>query len=86
MRASFPAPKFVEILGWTKDSHTYMAAINQQEEPPVVPVSDITITWPEPNKQAKLLPDGDALACETVDGQTVIHLPKLKIFEMLEIL
>ncbi len=80
------APKYVELLAWKKDGHTYMAAINQQEMPPVVPVHDSTVMWPEPGKTARMLGTGEALQTETVGGQTRIHLPKLNVFMMFEIL
>ncbi len=49
------APKFVEILQWKKDGKEYLAALNQQEEPPVVPMVDITIDVPGENRTAKRL-------------------------------
>jgi len=80
------APKYVEMLAWKKEGRTFMAAINQQETPPVVPVYDITVDWPEAGKQAKTLADGQTLCTETVGHSTRIYLPKLNIFEMFEIL
>ena len=80
------APKYVEILAWIKDGKTYMAAINQQETPPVVPVYDITVDWPQVGKTAKLLETGEPLVTETMDDITRIYLPKLHVFTMFEII
>ena len=79
------APKYVELLAWEKEGHTYMAAINQQETPPVVPVHDIVVEWPEKGKTARMLETGETIRTETVEGKTLIYLPKLDIFEMFEI-
>lgn len=79
------APKYVELLAWHKDGHTYMAAINQQENPPVVPVHDIVIEWPEAGKTACELETGRVFDSETVGGKTCIVLPKLDIFTLFEI-
>ena len=80
------APKYVELLAWQKEGHTYMAAINQQETPPVVPVHDIVVVWPQAGKTAKMLETDVMLKTETIGDQTHIYLPKLDIFEMFEIL
>ncbi len=81
------APKFVEVLSWEKDEKQYFAIINEQEESPVVPMYDITIDVKKPNKKALLLPEGKELPCEVVNGDTLrIHLPKLEIFQMIELI
>ncbi len=38
------APKFVEIISWEKEGRTFFAAINEQEESPVAPMYEITVT------------------------------------------
>ena len=80
------APKYVEMLAWQKDGRTFMAAINQQETPPVVPVHDIHILWPAAGMRAVRLVTGEPLHTETINGQTNIHLPKLDIFDMFELI
>ena len=81
------APKFVEVLSWEKEEKQYFAIINEQEESPVVPMYDITIDVKKPNKKALLLPEGKELPCEVVNGDTLrIHLPKLEIFQMIELI
>ncbi len=81
------APKFVEVLGWNKDGiGDYFAAINEQEESPIAPMYDITIDVKRPDKQAYLLPEGEKLETELVNGDTLrIHLPKLEIFRMIRL-
>lgn len=80
------APKYVEMLAWQKDGRTFLAAINQQETPPVVPVHDIHILWPAAGMRAVRLVTGEPLHTETINGQTNIHLPKLDIFDMFELI
>ena len=63
-----------------------MAAINQQETPPVVPVYDVTVEWPEAGKTAKLVENGEVLKTETVDGKTRIYLSKIAVFSIFEII
>ena len=79
------APKFVEVISWDKDSETYFAAINEQEESPVVPMHDIWIDIPGEGHTASLLPTGETMKTETVDGKTRIYLPKVELFTMLKI-
>jgi hypothetical protein len=81
------APKYVEVLGWQKDSMDYFALINEQEEPPVVPVYDITIdVTGRAGEQAYLLPEHTPLDCETIHEDTLrIHIPKLDIFHILRL-
>lgn len=78
------APKFAEIIEWNKDGVDYFAAINEQEESPIAPLSDIYIDVKKPDKKAYLLPDETELHTEIIDGDTLrIHLPKLEVFEMI---
>ncbi|MGB4658876.1 MAG: alpha-L-fucosidase [Mobilitalea sp.] len=79
------APKEVEIIGWTKENHTYFAAINQQERPPIVPMHDITIDVPGDNRKAVMLPDGQQLETSAIDHNTRIYLPKLEVFQIVEV-
>lgn len=78
------APKFAEIIEWNKDGTDYFAAINEQEESPIAPLSDIYIDVKKPDKKAYLLPEETELHTEIIDGDTLrIHLPKLEVFEMI---
>lgn len=78
------APKFAEIIEWSKDGVDYFAAINEQEESPIAPLSDIYIDVKKPDKKAYLLPEETELHTEIIDGDTLrIHLPKLEVFEMI---
>lgn len=79
------APKFVEIIHWRKEGREYFAALNQQEESPVVPMRDITITVPG-RVRAVLLPDGAPLETHTHDGVTDILLPVVHLYALLEVL
>lgn len=79
------APKFVEVINWLKDGHEYFAAINQQEEPPVVPISDIWVEIKGAGRQAVMLPDGQPLPTEAAGENTRILLPKLQLFMMFEV-
>ncbi len=79
------APKFVEIISWNKEGSQYLAAINQQEEPPVVAIHDIYIEIPGNDKRAKLLSDGSYLNTENVGQNTRIYLPKLELFHVVEV-
>lgn len=79
------APKFVEILHWAKEGHEYFAALNQQEESPVVPMRDITITVPGEGASAALLPEGTALETRSHDGVTDVLLPKVHLYAVMEI-
>lgn len=73
------APKYVEILCWEKEGQTFFAAVNQQEESPVAPFSNIHIAFPGEHK-AFLLPDGTPLPGEYREGKTVFTLPELHLF------
>ena len=78
------APKFAEIIEWSKDGVDYFAAINEQEESPIAPLSDIYIDVKKPDKKAYLLPEETELPTEIIGGDTLrIHLPKLEVFEMI---
>lgn len=79
------APKFVEVLNWEKDGVDYLAVINEQEESPIAPMYEITVTLPFAVKKAILLSDQSELPITVSDKETVIHLPKLEIFHMIKI-
>ncbi len=79
------APKFVETIGWSKEEHLYFAVINQQETPPIVPMYDIYIDVPGKGRMAKILPEGEVLKTSTIDNITRIYLPKLEVFQIIEV-
>ena len=79
------APAFVETVGWIKNGKTYIALINQQEASPVAPMYDIQIILPHEVVKAKLLGSDTDIEVSTVNGQSVIKLPRLDIFHMIEI-
>lgn len=79
------APKFVEVLHWCKGDREFFAALNQQEESPVVPMHDITITVPG-CVQAVLLPDKTPLVTRTHDNMTDILLPVVHLYAVLEVI
>ncbi|MCM1049611.1 MAG: alpha-L-fucosidase [Clostridiales bacterium] len=82
------APKFVEVLEWNKNGVDYFAVINEQEESPIAPMYDITIEVKGcADKKAYLLPQKTELPSEIINGNTLkIHLPKLEVFHILQIL
>lgn len=80
------APKFAEIIEWHKDGEDYFAAINEQEESPIAPLSGICIDVKKPDKKAYLLPDEKELDTEIINGDTLrIHLPKLEVFHIVKL-
>jgi len=80
------APKFVEVLAWEKDGKEYLAAINEQEESPIAPMYDIYIDVKDQGQKAYLLPGRAELRTELHDGGMLrIYLPKLEIFQMIEL-
>ena len=79
------APKYVEVLHWNKEDTGYLAVINEQEEPPVIPVNDIHITIPSECRKAVLLPDGSELPSKYEDGKLTVTLPRLEIAAMIRL-
>lgn len=79
------APKYVETLHWMKEGKDYLAVINEQEEPPVVPVDHIHITIPTACVKAVSLPEGEELPCEASDGKMTITIPHLEIVKMIRL-
>lgn len=78
------APKFAEVIEWCKDGSDYFAVINEQEESPIAPLSNIYIDVKKVGKRAYLLPEERELDTQIVGGDTLrIHLPELKVFQMI---
>lgn len=74
------APKMVETLAWEKDGDLYVALLNEQEEPPIVPVHDITITIPGEFKRAELLGEGRELAAVQTEKGCCVTVEKVEVF------
>lgn len=85
LKFSSNAPSFVEILGWNKEGKRYFAVINQQETAPVAPMFNIQITVPYQISGAKLVETDEELSVTSQVGSSIIHLPELCIFQILEI-
>lgn len=79
------APEFVEIINWEKYDKNYLAIINQQTKSPVYPISDLYITIPYKCENIKLLTSADNVELEYVGEETIIKLPKLEIFHILQL-
>lgn len=86
MKFTSNAPKFVEVLNWNKDDRNYFALINQQEESPIAPMYDIYIDVKGTGKKAVQLIDKKALETETRGDSTRIHIPKLDLFVIFEVI
>jgi hypothetical protein len=78
------APKMVETLGWEKDGALYIALLNEQEEPPIVPVHDITITVPGVYKKAVLLDTGEELSVTETDKGSSVFVKQVHVFRIIQ--
>jgi hypothetical protein len=79
------APASVEVIGWEKNGKKYFAAINQQETMPIMPIYDIRIELPYKINGARLAVGGTELKTAFSDKKTIIELPKLDIFMIIEL-
>ena len=79
------APKFVEVLSWQKDGAVYFAAINEQEESPVVPMRDIHIDIPGEGHRALLLPGLTELPVISHCGVTTVTLDRVELFTLFRV-
>jgi hypothetical protein len=80
------APDFVEIIAWKKDDMKYIAVLNQQPKYPVYPISNIEITLPDVEKQINLLtPSREPVNIKYTENSTIIGLPSLDIFHIIQI-
>lgn len=80
------APKFVEVLSWNKEGTDYLAVINEQEESPIAPMYDITIDIRKTNRKAYMLPNKEEIKTESIGKDLMrIYLPKLEVFQMIEL-
>jgi hypothetical protein len=80
------APKYVEILRWTKERREYLAVINEQEESPVAHVDGLWIELRGEGYRARRMPGGEELPAEAAGGRTRILLPRLQLFEVVELI
>ena len=79
------APKMAETLSWEKDGRLYVALLNEQEEPPVIPINDIRLSVSGKVTAAVSLTEGRELPVELSEGESVIRIPRLGVFELLEL-
>nr|WP_307991507.1 alpha-L-fucosidase [uncultured Niameybacter sp.] len=80
------APVFVEVTHWHKDGKCYLSSINQQTVSPVYPISEINITLPYVCKEVTLkTPSEQPIRVLYESDKTIIYLPKLYIFHLVEI-
>ena len=80
------APAFVELTHWHKDGKRYLGIINQQTVSPVYPISEINITLPYACKEVTLkTPSEQPIQVLHEADKTIIYLPKLHIFHLVEI-
>ena len=80
------APHFVELTHWNKGDKRYIGIINQQTVSPIYPIQDIKIVLPYECKAVRLkTPSNEAILFRYEEGRTVIELPKLEIFHLIEI-
>ncbi|MEG0909984.1 MAG: hypothetical protein RSF70_00215, partial [Ruthenibacterium sp.] len=79
------APTFVEIVAWEKDGKNYVAAINQQETAPIVPMFNIEITLPYLIKEAHLVESEQEILLTVNENSSTLKLPELAIFALIEI-
>lgn len=78
------APKFVEVISWDKDGETCFAVVNEQEESPVVPMTDIWVEVPGEHT-AVALPDETPLPVVHENGRTKVLLERVELFTMFKI-
>lgn len=78
------APACVEVVRWKNDK-MYLGVLNEQQSSPFIPVNDITITIPEKIQKAVCINTKEEL--ELVHGEfgTIIVLPQLNVFQLIEI-
>jgi hypothetical protein len=79
------APAFVEVLGWEKDGKRYFAAINQQEAAPIAPMPGVEIKFPYAVKTARNVETREELLIRTEDCGSVVQLPVLHVFQIIEV-
>lgn len=80
------APSFVELTHWHKAGKRYVGIINQQMISPIYPIDDITIELPYSCQLVELkTPSKKSVEVVYNKDETLIKLPKLYLFHLLEI-
>ncbi len=80
------APGRVEVLRWVKEGREYLAFVNEQEEMPVSPACDITLSLKGEKKRLRELPAGGILSGRSVDGRTYFEIDRVRLFRIFHVL
>ncbi len=81
------APGCVEVMTWEKDGKSYLCAVNQQEQMPLIPISRVSVTVPYAVSAARDPATGKPF--ETVtdrEGRTTVLINDLQVFRMVELI
>ena len=79
------APGHVEVVGWVKDGRQYYAALNEQESAPFVPMDGVTITVPRVLRSARVALSSEPLEFSVQNGRSIIRLPRIEVFQVIEV-
>ena len=79
------APKMVETLAWEKDGFLYFGLLNEQEEAPIIPVHDIHLSVQGDYSKAISQRTGEELPMEKKGDSVTITVPKLDVFEIIQL-
>jgi len=74
----------VEVVGWVKGGRQYYAALNEQESAPFIPMEGITITVPRVLRAARVI-SGEPLKFSVQGSRSLVRLPKVEVFRMIEV-
>ena len=78
------APACIEVLKWTKENKIYLGVLNEQEKSPFIPVSNVKIKLNENIKKAVCVSTGEEISVEYEDGKTVLTIPEIQVFSLVE--
>lgn len=80
------APACVEVVQWEKEEGSLLTVFNEQENYPFIPVSDLSVTLLKEVKKAIDIGTGEELKVENhSDGTSTIFLPKLTVFQFIDV-
>lgn len=79
------APAHVEIVNWVKEERMYFALINQQETAPHTATHDLVIRLPYRISAAAMVESSASLSFINGEETSVIYLPKLELFYLLNV-
>ncbi len=79
------APASAEILSWRKENRRFFAILNEQETMPPSPLYEVFIEVPAPVHKAVLLGNGEECRVKPSGSGARIYLPKIDLFEMVEV-